>query len=115
MPPRRGWTFPAYGDNKCRATRRYSLVSWGQVHMADSKAATASGHGHGAEETRRDFLIVATGALGAIATAGAVWPFIHQMNPSADVLALSSPEIDISSIKEGQATPAVGRGKPVFI
>ena len=75
--------------------------------MADSKAATASGHGHGADESRRDFLIVATGALGAISAAGAVWPFIHQMNPSADVLALSSTESDIGAVKEGQAITAV--------
>jgi len=83
--------------------------------MAESNAASASGHGHDAEGTRRDFLIVATGALGAIATAGAVWPFIHQMNPSADVLALSSTEVDLSAIQEGQAITAVWRGKPVFV
>ena len=40
--------------------------------------------------TRRDFLFVATGAAGGIATAAAVWPLINQMNPSADVQALAS-------------------------
>jgi ubiquinol-cytochrome c reductase iron-sulfur subunit len=83
--------------------------------MADSKAATASGHGHGAEETRRDFLVVATAALGGIGTAAAIWPFIHQMNPSADVLALSSVEVDISPVQVGQSIKVVWRGKPVFV
>ena len=36
--------------------------------------------------TRRDFLYVATGAVGCIATAAAVWPLINQMNPAADTL-----------------------------
>ena len=34
--------------------------------------------------TRRDFLFVATGAAGGVATAAAVWPLINQMNPSAE-------------------------------
>jgi len=83
--------------------------------MADGKAATVPGHVHGAEGSRRDFLMVATGALGAVGAIGAVWPFIAQMNPSADVLAMSSTEIDIGAVKEGQAITAVWRGKPVFI
>jgi ubiquinol-cytochrome c reductase iron-sulfur subunit len=82
--------------------------------MADSKAATA-GHGHGGDATRRDFLMVATGALGAIGAAGAIWPFVHQMNPSADVLALSSIEIDMAPVQEGQSIKVSWRGKPVFI
>jgi ubiquinol-cytochrome c reductase iron-sulfur subunit len=83
--------------------------------MAESKAATASAHGHGADARRRDFLMVATGALGAISAAAAIWPFIHQMNPSADVLALSSIEVDISPIQVGQSVKVSWRGKPVFI
>jgi len=39
---------------------------------------------------RRDFLYIATGGVGAVGTAMAIWPFVDQMNPSADVLALSS-------------------------
>ena len=37
------------------------------------------------------------------------------MNPASDVLALSSIEVDLSSIAEGQEIKAVWRGKPVFI
>lgn len=65
--------------------------------------------------TRRDFLYVATGAFGAVGAAFAVWPLIDQMNPSADVLALSSIEVDLSSIEVGQSIKAVWRKQPVFI
>ena len=67
------------------------------------------------EETRRDFLILAAGAMGAIAAIGVVWPLIETMNPSADVLALSSTEADISAIEVGQSVTVKWRGKPVFI
>jgi ubiquinol-cytochrome c reductase iron-sulfur subunit len=67
------------------------------------------------EETRRDFLILAAGAMGTIAAIGVVWPLIETMNPSADVLALSSTEVDISGIEVGQSIAVKWRGKPVFI
>jgi ubiquinol-cytochrome c reductase iron-sulfur subunit len=45
----------------------------------------------------------------------AAWPFIDVLNPSADVLALSTTEVDLSPIQEGQSITVVWRGKPVFI
>ena len=69
--------------------------------------------GHGA--SRRDFLYLATGAFVAVGTAATIWPFIHSMNPSADVRALSSVEVDLSAIEEGQAVTVLWRGKPVFV
>jgi ubiquinol-cytochrome c reductase iron-sulfur subunit len=65
--------------------------------------------------TRRDFLYVAAGGIGAVGTAMAIWPFVDQMNPSADVLALSTTEVDISAIEVGSEITAVWQGKPVFI
>ena len=65
--------------------------------------------------TRRDFLYVATGAMGAVGAAAAAWPLIDNMNPSADVLALASTEVDLSAIAEGQSVTVLWRGKPVFI
>jgi ubiquinol-cytochrome c reductase iron-sulfur subunit len=67
------------------------------------------------ETTRRDFLFVATGAVGAVGVAGAVWPLINQMNPDKSVLALATAEYDISSIAEGQSITVKWRGLPVFI
>ncbi|WP_339716390.1 ubiquinol-cytochrome c reductase iron-sulfur subunit [uncultured Sneathiella sp.] len=67
------------------------------------------------ESGRRDFLYVAAGAVVAVGGAFAIWPFIDNMNPSADVVALSSVEIDISQIEKGQRVTVAWRGRPVFI
>lgn len=67
------------------------------------------------EKTRRDFLIVTTSAVGAVGAALAAWPFIDQMNPAADTLALASTEVDLEPIAEGQSITVVWRGKPIFI
>jgi len=67
------------------------------------------------EPTRRDFLLWSTIAVGGVGTAIAVWPFIDQMNPAADTLALASTEVDLSQIEVGQAITVIWRGKPVFI
>ena len=68
-----------------------------------------------AEPTRRDFLYIATGAVGAIGAAFFAWPLIDQMNPSASVLALSSIEVDLSPVQVGQQITVMWRGKPVFV
>ncbi len=65
--------------------------------------------------TRRDFLYVATAATGAIAVGGAVWPLINQMNPSADVKALASIEVDVAELEPGSQLTVKWLGKPVFI
>ncbi len=68
-----------------------------------------------ADLTRRDFLYVATGTVGAVGTALALWPFIDQMNPDASVIALASMEFDLAPLEEGQSVTIKWRGKPVFV
>ncbi len=65
--------------------------------------------------TRRDFLYVATAATGVVATGAAVWPLVNQMNPSAEVRALSSIEVDVADMETGTQLTVKWRGKPVFI
>jgi ubiquinol-cytochrome c reductase iron-sulfur subunit len=60
-------------------------------------------------------LYVATGAAGGIAAGAAVWPLISQMNPSADVQALSSIQVDISAVEVGSQLTVRYLGKPVFV
>ncbi len=67
------------------------------------------------DESKRDFLTLTAGGFAAVGAAVAVWPFIDSMNPSADVLALASIEVDISGIELGQRVTVKWRGKPVFI
>lgn len=67
------------------------------------------------DESRRDFLFYATGGAGAVVAGAAVWPLVHQMNPSADVQALSSIRVDISGVDVGTQLTVQWLGKPVFI
>lgn len=84
--------------------------------MSDSVQDTAPEAGHGEDgETRRDFLTLASAALGAVGTAAAVWPLIDSMNPAADTLALSSVEVSLAPIEVGQRITVKWRGRPVFI
>jgi ubiquinol-cytochrome c reductase iron-sulfur subunit len=69
----------------------------------------------GEDVSRRNFLYVATGAVGAVGAVNAVWPLIDQMNPSADVLAVSTIEVDLSAIVEGQTSKFLFLGAPVFV
>ena len=66
-------------------------------------------------KSRRDFIVVATYAMGAVGAGAFAWPLIDQMNPAADTLALASIEVDVSKIDEGQSITLKWRGKPVFI
>ncbi|HXF88032.1 MAG TPA: ubiquinol-cytochrome c reductase iron-sulfur subunit [Xanthobacteraceae bacterium] len=69
-----------------------------------------------AEPTRRDFLYIATGAVGAIGAAATLVPLIAQMNPDASTVAAGAPvEVDLSPIAEGQIVKVFWRGKPIFI
>ena len=80
---------------------------------ADNKDAHGAGEGEG--ETRRDFLYLTAAAFGAMGAGSFAWPLINQMNPAADTLALSTREVDLSPIEEGQAITVMWQGKPVFI
>ncbi len=69
-----------------------------------------------AEPTRRDFLYIATGAVGAIGAAATLVPLISQMNPDASTIAAGAPvEVDLSPIAQGQIVKVFWRGKPIFI
>ncbi|MCA1909685.1 MAG: ubiquinol-cytochrome c reductase iron-sulfur subunit [Magnetospirillum sp.] len=81
--------------------------------MADSATHAQPSSTDG--QTRRDFLLYATTAVGAAGTAAALWPFVHSMNPAADTLALSTTDVDLATIQPGQAITVVWQGKPVFV
>ncbi len=72
-------------------------------------------HTETTQTTRRDFLYIATGAVGAVGVAGMVWPFVAQLQPDKSVLALSTTEVDLSPIQEGQIITTQWRGKPIFV
>ena len=80
---------------------------------------TAQGSGNietdGEGVRRRDFINVAAVSFAGVGAVAAVVPLLSQMNPSADVLALASTEVDLRPIQAGQRITVTWRGKPVFI
>lgn len=66
-------------------------------------------------ETRRDFLYLTAGAFGAVGAGCFAWPFLKSLAPAADTLAVSTVEIDLAPIAEGQSVRKVWQGKPIFI
>ncbi|MDX2483585.1 MAG: ubiquinol-cytochrome c reductase iron-sulfur subunit [Pseudodonghicola sp.] len=72
-------------------------------------------HAEDHEGTRRDFLYYATAGAGAVTAGAAIWPLVNQMNPSADVQAMSSIHVDVSGVETGTQISVKFLGKPVFI
>ena len=80
---------------------------------ADTQAVAAYEGDNGVR--RRDFINIAAVAAAGVGGLATLVPLVSKMSPSADVLAESSTEIDISAIKPGQAIKAVFRKQPVFL
>lgn len=64
---------------------------------------------------RRDYLQIAAVAWAGVGVGVIALPLVNQMNPSADVLAQSTTEIDLSAIQPGQAVKTIWRKQPLFV
>lgn len=80
-------------------------------HTLISETATTQSD----NDRRRDFLYLLTAATTAVGAGAMVWPLVENLNPSADVLALATVELDLSAIELGQRVTVKWRGKPVFV
>jgi ubiquinol-cytochrome c reductase iron-sulfur subunit len=60
-------------------------------------------------------MVMAANGLGVVGACAVAWPMIDSMNPSADVLAQSSIEVDITDIAPGSQKRVMWRGKPIFV
>ena len=75
--------------------------------MANKNSKPEASDADGNEPGRRDFIVVATYAMGAVGAGAVAWPLIDQMNPAADTLALANIEVDVSKIAEGQSITVI--------
>ena len=89
--------------------------NYGRHRLPPLKGEVLVSHADDHAGTRRDFLYYATAGAGVVATGAAVWPLVNQMNPSADVAALSSIFVDVSGVEVGTQLTVKWLGKPVFI
>jgi ubiquinol-cytochrome c reductase iron-sulfur subunit len=101
----------------CAAPMRGHALAETTTHpiTASPEAKRIAPHEVPTDVSRRDFLLIATGAFAAIGAAATLWPFIDQMNPDASALALASIDVDVAAIEPGQSITVMWRGKPVFI
>src|SRR5215203_2745579 len=83
--------------------------------MATLEHVDTPGEDAGGGVRRRDFINIAAVSFAGVGAATVLLPLINQMNPSADVLALASIEVDLSAIKEGQAVKTMFRKQPLFV
>jgi len=66
--------------------------------------------------TRRDFLMLTTGAFGAVGIGAVIVPLVSQLAPDAQTVAAGAPvDVDLAPIAEGQAIKLFWRGKPIFV
>jgi ubiquinol-cytochrome c reductase iron-sulfur subunit len=113
---------PDCSGSACRR-RGFGGLQRGRTGRHDGKGlhtvTTTSSADHppsSAEHTRRDFLLIMTGAVAAAGTVATVVPLITQMNPDASTIAAGAPiEVDLTPIAEGQVIKVFWRGKPIFI
>jgi ubiquinol-cytochrome c reductase iron-sulfur subunit len=76
--------------------------------------AAAGAEGEGGVR-RRDFINIGAVAAAGVGALALVYPLVNQMNPSADVLALASIDVDLAAIQPGQAIKTIWRKQPIFI
>ncbi len=72
-------------------------------------------HEHVDDPRRRDFINIAAVSFAGVGGLAIVLPLVNQMNPSADVLAASTTEVDLSKIQPGQAVVTTFRKQPLFV
>ena len=81
-----------------------------------ASTASSATAGHPPTATRRDFLYIATGMVGAVGAAAILVPLVDQMNPDASTLAAGGPvDLDITKISEGQQVLVRWRQRPIFV
>lgn len=80
-----------------------------EVHEAEPVMSEGEG------VRRRDFINIAAVSFAGVGGLAVLFPLVTQMNPSADVLAQATTEVDLSAITEGQSIKAVFRSQPLFV
>ena len=64
---------------------------------------------------RRDWIHIAALGTAGVGGSSVLFPLITQMAPTADVLAASTTDCDVSAIEAGQSIKATFRDQPLFI
>jgi ubiquinol-cytochrome c reductase iron-sulfur subunit len=84
--------------------------------MTDIPSGVRAHESSDSRPTRRDFLYVATAAVGAVGAAAVLVPAISQFEPDKATLAAGGPvELDLSKVQPGQQVIVRWRDHPIFV
>lgn len=53
--------------------------------------------------------------MGLVGLGGVTWPLVDSLNPARDVVAMSTVQVDLSSLEPGQRLTVIWQKSPVFI
>jgi ubiquinol-cytochrome c reductase iron-sulfur subunit len=67
------------------------------------------------EPSRRDFLTLSATAFVGVGISASIWPFLDNLNPSAETKAQATMEVDLRAVQPGQIITVRWQGKAVFI
>lgn len=98
---------------RASATTAAAMAGTPTLNGVALETSTTGDEGNGVR--RRDFINIAAVAFAGVGAVAVLPPLISQMSASADVLALASIEVDITSIESGQAIKTSWRKQPIFI
>lgn len=88
------------------------MANMGGAASADSATEVLEGEDG---VRRRDWIHIAALSTAGVGAASVLFPLVTQMAPSADVLAESTTDVDVSAIQPGQSIKAVFRKQPLFV
>ena len=102
------------------APHEQNRMSHTDLVFPDFSAYRRAGVGYGQQSEMRSRiitygLILAGGAITAYLVKNLLGCYLSTMNPSADVRALATTEVNLSAIDEGTGKTIIWRGKPVFV
>jgi ubiquinol-cytochrome c reductase iron-sulfur subunit len=96
----------------CRGADRF----WRTGNMAGQAVAEADAAIAAEPEVRRrDVINIAAVAFAGVGVVPILGVAINQMNPSSDILALATTEVDISKIEAGQAIKTIFQKQALFV
>ncbi len=80
-----------------------------------STGADLSKHDDGEGVRRRDWIHIAALGTAGVGASSVLFPLVTQMAPTADVLAASTTDVDVSAVEPGQSIKATFRDQPLFV
>lgn len=98
-----------------RATVASSRLAMSRSITERCRVDCMAGQENSSDIARRDFVVQAAAAFGAVGLAAACWPFVAQMNPNSATPPPEVRDVDLTEIPPAATKLVRWRGAPVFV